>query len=368
MKLSTRAFFLCAACSGTAYAQTNASSVQIYGVLDSGVEHVTNVGPTHSNVTRVPSVSGGQLPSRIGFRGSEDLGDGLKAVFTLEAGFGVDTGQSLQGGRFFGRQAFVGLSSDWGTLTVGRHWTMVFYSMLDADVIGPAVLGLAPLDAYIPGARADNSILYRGTFKGVTLGATYSFGRDTVQPANCAGETSGSACHAWSLMLKYDAPTWGSAIAYDRQNGGPAGTFTGQLPGTVASADNTDSRAIVNAYVKWADTKIGGGWIQRRLKARPAGLSTDIYFVGVSHPFTTAFSVDAQVLSLHDERANANARTFVARANYALSKRTSVYALVGRVLNDSKAAYSISGGEIASSAPTAGGSQSGVMVGIRHAF
>ena len=368
MKPSSQIALLYAAMSGTAYTQTGSSSVQLYGIVDSGIEHVTNAGAGRVSVTRMPSVTGGQMPSRFGLRGTEDLGAGLKAVFTLESGFGVDNGSLLQGGRFFGRQAFVGFSNDWGTLTLGRHWSMEFYSMLDADVIGPAALGMAPLDPYIPSARTDNSILYRGSFKWLTVGATYSFGRDALQTANCAGETSGSACRAWSTMLKYDTPTWGTALAYERLNGGPAGTFIGQPAGTVASPGNTDSRTILNAYVKFAGTKVGGGWIQRKMKAEPTRLSTDLYFLGVSHPFTTAFSVDAQVLNLRDERANANARALVARANYALSKRTSVYALAGRVLNDSNAAYSISGGEIASAAPTAGGGQTGTMVGIRHTF
>jgi predicted porin len=368
MKKIAKTLLLSATFVGAAHGQTNSSSVQLYGIVDSGVEHVTNVGPGHADITRVPSLSGGQLPSRIGFRGSEDLGNGIKAIFTLESGFGVDTGQSLQGGRLFGRQAFVGLSGDWGTLTVGRHWSMVFYSMLDADVIGPASLSLAALDSYIPNARTDNSILYRGTFKGFTIGATYSTGRDTLQPANCAGETSSSTCHAWSAMLKYDTPMWGAAVAYDRLNGGPAGTFIGQPAGTVASANNMDSRTIVNGYMKLGETKVGGGWIQRKLKAKPTERSTDIYFLGLSHPFTSEFSVDGQIVNLRDERPNSNARMLVIRTNYALSKRTSVYALAGRVLNDSNAAYSISGGEIASSAPTAGGGQTGTMLGIRHAF
>lgn len=368
MKRTQSTVLLSVALSGAAYGQTNTSSIQLYGLLDSGIEHITNVGPSHGSISRVPSISGGQFPSRLGFRGVEELGAGLRAIFTLESGIGVDNGQLLQGGRGFGRQAFVGFSNDWGTLTFGRHWSMVFYSMLDADVIGPAVLGLAPLDSYIPSARADNSILYRGTFNGITLGATYSFGRDGLQPANCAGETSSSACHAWSMMLKYDSSNWGAALAYDRLSGGPAGTFIGQPSGTVASAANTDSRAILDGYLKFAGAKIGGGLIKRTMKVQPVDVDTEIYFLGASYSVTTAFSVDAQVLRLHDNRPSANARTVIARANYALSKRTAVYALAGRVLNDNNASYSISGGEISSSAPTAGGGQTGVMIGVRHSF
>ena len=105
------------------------SNVTIYGVLDSGVEHLTNVGATRSGLTRMPGL-GVSVPSRLGFRGTEDLGGGLKAVFTLESGFGTDTGTLNQGGRFFGRQAFVGLSGSWGAVTLGRQYSMLFWSQL----------------------------------------------------------------------------------------------------------------------------------------------------------------------------------------------------------------------------------------------
>jgi predicted porin len=62
--------------------------------------------------TRVPSLTG-SLPSRLGFRGTEDLGNGLAAVFTLESGYNQDVGTLGQGGRLFGRQAWVGLRGNW---------------------------------------------------------------------------------------------------------------------------------------------------------------------------------------------------------------------------------------------------------------
>jgi predicted porin len=342
--------------------------VQLYGVLDTGVEHLSNVGASGASVTRMPSLSGGQLPSRWGLRGNEELGGGLKAVFTLESGFGVDNGTALQGGRAFGRQAFVGLSAPWGTLTLGRHWTMSFHSMLDADVVGPAVFGSAALDPYLPNARTDNAIAYRGSFGALTVGATYSLGRDALAPANCAGENTARECRAWSAMVKYDAPRWGVALAHDLQKGGAAGNFFGQPPGTLPAAGNQDRRTLLTGYARLGSAKIGAGWIQRRLRASPTPLSTDLVFVGANVPLSGAWSVDAQVLQLRDERPDANARMLVLRGNYALSRRTSAYALLGRVSNDRLAAYSISAGELASAAPLAGRGQTGFMLGMRHSF
>jgi predicted porin len=360
-----------AAMGNCAHAQTAGpvpSSVQLYGVVDTGVEYVNNVGAAGSSLTRMPGLSGGQLPSRWGLRGTEDLGGGLRAVFTLEAGFALDSGVSLQGGRAFGRQSFVGLAGDWGTLTVGRHWTMTFYSMLDADVFGPSVFGLATFDPYLPNARTDNSISYRGTFNGVTAGATYSLGRDGAPPANCAGENTAHECRAWSALLKYDAPRWGVAVAHDKLQSGATGGFFGQPAGTVANAANTDARTHLNGYVRVGAAKIGAGVVRRKLRAIPTPLDTDLYYIGVSAPVAGSFSVDAQLLALRDNRADADARTLVVRGNYAFGRRTSAYVVLGRVNNQANAAYSVTAGEATPAGPARGGGQSGVMVGVRHGF
>jgi predicted porin len=352
-----------------ANAQTaSPSGVQLYGIVDTGVEFIDNVGTTGARATRMPSLSGGQLPSRWGLRGGEDLGGGLRAVFTLEAGFGVDNGLPQQGGRAFGRQSFVGLAGNWGTLTFGRHWTMTYHSMLDADVIGPAVFGMAALDPYLPQARADNSLSYLGTFGGLKLGATYSLGRDTAPPANCGGENAAHECRAWSAMLKYDAQRWGAAISYDRLEGGGTGTFFGQPAGTAAASGNTDQRRQLNGYWRVGAAKIGGGIVWRKLRVQPTPLSTRLVYVGASAPVAGPLSVDAQLLQLHDGRPAAHARAVVVRGNYAFSRRTSVYLLLGRVSNNRNAAYSITAGELSSVAPAPGRGQNGVMVGVRHAF
>src|SRR5256885_10380239 len=78
---------------------------------------------------------------------------------------------------------------------MGRQNSMLFWSLLDSDIIGPAVFAMGSLDAYIPNSRADNMLAWRGNFGGLALGAGYSFGRDAVNagpsPAgtNCPGES-----------------------------------------------------------------------------------------------------------------------------------------------------------------------------------
>ena len=356
---------LAAAACGGAQAQ---SSVTIYGLVDAAVEHLTNVGATGDSTTRLPGLTG-SAPSRLGFRGTEDLGGGLKAVFTLESGFGVDSGTFNQGGRFFGRQAYVGVAGDWGSLTLGRQYSMLFWSQLDADILGPNAYGSGSMDSYLPNARMDNAIAYRGTFSGLTVGATYSFGRDSVNAGpspsgtNCAGEsaTDSQACRQWSLLAKYDAPTWGAAFAVDEIRGG-AGAFAG-----LTSSQLKDRRSTMAGWAKLGAAKLGAGLIARDNGGAPATPRSNLWYVGASYPLTPTLVLDGQVFKL-DVKNSANAATlFALRGTYHLSKRTAVYATAGHIANDGASALSVSNAA-AGATPVAGGSQTGLAVGVRHAF
>jgi predicted porin len=358
------------AAAGAAHAQ----SVNLYGIIDVGVEHVSNVSGVGS-ITRMPSNTS-SLPSRVGFRGTEDLGDGLKAQFTLEMGFAPDTGASGQGGRLFGRQANVGLAGPWGSVTLGRQYSTLFWSIQDSDVIGPALYALGSLDSYIPNSRADNSIAYRGTFSGLTLGAEYSLGRDTVNAGpspvgtNCAGEsgTDTQACRQWSATAKYDTADWGATLTYDTLNGRTPASATDVVFGGLNSSSTSDSRTLAAAYVKVMGAKIGGGVMRRNNEGSTTKPKSDLWYIGASYPLTTALTLDGQWASLRYKNFdNGNSTLLSARLVYALSKRTAVYTQVGHISNDKLAAVSVSGGATGS-APAAGGSQNGVSFGIRHAF
>ncbi len=345
-----------------------AQNVTVYGIVDAAVEHLTNVGAGGDGLTRMPGLTG-TLPSRLGFRGSEDLGGGLRAVFTLEQGFGLDTGGLNQGGRAFGRQAWVGLSGRWGTLSFGRQYTMLFWSLLDADVMGPGLYGTGSLDAYIPNARADNAVAWRGTFDGLTLGATFSVGRDTAaggNPAatNCAGESAGDrrACREWSAMAKYDADRWGVALAVDTIHGG-AGAFAG-----LASGALEDRRVSANGHVKFGRTvKVALGAVRRDNDASAATSQSDLWYAGIVVAPTPAWTFDGELLQLRYDGSADRATLVAARASYALSRRSTAYATAGRIVNRGALALSVSGGA-AGGQPVSGGSQSGIAVGMRHAF
>src|SRR5215469_1174898 len=160
--------------SGYAHAQ---SSVTLYGIVDDGFNFVTNSGGAHL----YSLVSGGIQSSRWGLRGNEDLGGGLSSVFVLENGFDLNSGKLGQGGLEFGRQAYAGLSSRYGTVTFGRQYDSV------VDYIGPFAAGdqwggyiaahPGDLDNFNNSYRTNNTIKYASAnYAGLTFGGTYSFG------------------------------------------------------------------------------------------------------------------------------------------------------------------------------------------------
>ncbi|GAA0766304.1 porin [Ideonella azotifigens] len=346
---------------------TQAQTVTIYGLLDQSVEHLTNVGAASTGTNRLPGLTG-TVPSRLGFRGTEDLGEGLKAVFTLEQGLGLDTGTFNQGGRVFGRQAFVGLTGNWGSLTLGRQYTMLFWSQLDADILGPNAYGSASLDSYLPNARADNAVAYRGTFNGFTVGATYSLGRDSVNVpspsgTNCAGESAADAqaCREWSALAKYDAPNWGLALAVDQIRGG-TGAFA-----SLTSSTLTDRRATAAGWVRFDALKLGAGVISRRNEGSATTPRSGLWYAGAAYAVTPAFTLDGELFRLSYKDSDNKATLYALRGAYSLSKRTAIYATAGRIGNSGTLALAVSNAA-AGNGPVAGGVQVGIAAGVRHAF
>lgn len=345
----------------------SAQTITLYGVLDSGVEYVDNVGLQGKGLVRVPTITG-TIPSRWGIRGAEDLGNGTRAIFALESGIGMDAGVANQGGRLFGLQSWVGISGDWGQVTVGRQLTMLLVAMLDTDILGPNIYGVGGFDSYLPNARSDNALAYRGKFGGLSVGAMASTGRDTVNAGpspsgmNCAGETAGSSrtCRGWSAMLGYQAERWGANAAIDSLRGGP-GAFGG-----LVRPDQEDKRMVVGGYVRLPKTKLAANWIRRSNDAN-VNPRSDIFSAGASYDVTTAFNLAGQVSWLRYRHTSDKALLYALRGTYALSKRTALYLNAGMVDNSERLALSVSAGAPGSN-PAAGESQVATMLGVRHAF
>jgi outer membrane protein OmpU len=168
------ALFVMASVNTIANAQ---SSVTLYGIINPGITYVNNIGG-HS---AYQMVSGVTQPSRFGLLGNEDLGGGLKATFLLENGFNANNGTAGQGGRLFGRQAYLGMNSNrWGALTAGYQYdfmrdAFVFYENGSITLNGYAGK-MGDADRVI-GERLANSVKYVSpSLAGFTFGAMYSFG------------------------------------------------------------------------------------------------------------------------------------------------------------------------------------------------
>ncbi|MBN3744350.1 porin [Burkholderia sp. Se-20373] len=354
-----------AAASGLAYGQ---SSVTLYGIVDTGISYYNHATPHDGSWVGLPILTG-ELPSRFGFRGTEDIGGGYRAFFVLESGFQPGTGALNYGGRLFGRQANVGIDSDYGALTLGRQMNMTTYALAKADVIGPSIHSLYVLDGYLPNARSDNAIGYFGHFRGITVGATYSFGRDAAGPAgpsatNCAGQVAGDilACRQYTALVAYDTATFGVAASFDVMRGGTGASAP------LNRSTSTATRNIIDGYLVAGTAKLGIGWIRNNISAA-SHLQSDIFFAGATYSVTPAFSVDAQgVRYLQRSRDagshDANSTLLVTRANYALSKRTIAYTSVAYMFNSKLAANPVAAGGTVGT----GMNQLGAMIGVQQKF
>jgi predicted porin len=167
-----------AACAGGASAQ---SAVTIYGIADAGL--LRESGGV-ANYTKI--ASGVASASRIGFRGTEDLGGGMSALFTLETGYKIDTGDVDSADTIFNRQALVGLKSGAGMVTIGRQYTPWHQALAQVgDPFGTGYAGTSKNQFPDSGTnvRTSNTVIYTmPVISGISADLSYS-----------AGEQAGSA-------------------------------------------------------------------------------------------------------------------------------------------------------------------------------
>jgi predicted porin len=355
---------IAAALSASAGMASAQGSVTVYGLIDAAFSRTTNVNAAGDAVVRMPTVAG-EHGSRLGFKGTEDLGNGTQALFVLESGFGPDDGTSAQGRRLFGRQAYVGLAGRYGTLTFGRVYTMTNVAMLKSDLLGTNLFGVGSLDATIPNSRSDNTVAYLGTWSGFTVGATYSTGRDTSSAGgpggtNCPGEVAGNAraCRETSVMLGYERGTSGVTASYDIMY-----VNTGAGAGLTSSA-LYDRHMTLNGYATVLGTKLGGGVVARSTRAATGPVDSNLYYLGATRFLTPALQFDALAAKLDVRHSPSDATMGVLRLTYFLSKRTAVYTAAGRMLNGGRSAVALDAGGTVG----AGLNQNGLMAGLKHFF
>ncbi len=351
------------------------ATIKLYGNLDTGIEHLTNVGAGKDSVTRIPGITG-TMASRLGVKVSKDVGDGYQAFAVMELGASPDDGTLRQGGRIFGRQLNMGLQTPAGRFTIGRQYSPFLFAT--GDLMGPNIYALGSLDAYLPNARMDNSVSWSDRYdSGLSAAVAYSFGRDTTGavPASgtCAGEDTqaddSSACRQFAASLKYKGDGFGISAGIDRQNGGTGATaffFDGAAPVSMADSGDTDQRLTLSGYYAMGDTTIGLGLLNRKVDTSARNIKSDTIYVSAKHKFSDKTTINAGVYSITNDDNETDATLLVVRALYNLDKGIDWYAQVGSISNSDKAKYALSPGK--DTGPAAGESQTGIMVGFRFKY
>lgn len=297
-----------------------AQSVTLFGRIDVGVEHVTDVptGPTTTD-SRTSLQNGGILPSIWGLRGSEDLGGGLKAVFNLESDFDGSTGGERFSGalRLFGRQANVGLSGGFGTVLLGRQYSPALLAELGTDPRGykesfSMLLPYALTQAPTGNAATGNNFL--GIFNGNMISYSNAFGPVNVGVGYGLGEQAGdnSAGRTIAAGLSFTGPVVVS-LSYQGIRGLGAG-----------AADET-KRVGLGVAVPVGPVKIKG--LFARAESDVAGVTTkfDNFGVGADFAWAANNTLTAAYYQGKDKTTGGKAKDFVISNDYALSKRTTLY-------------------------------------------
>ncbi len=360
---------------GTAQAQ---SSVTVYGIMDAGVASVS------SSTGRVQGLtSGGLATSRLGFRGTEDLGGGLKANFNLEAGLDLGNGNmgtapthktatdatapaANTSGTTFDRQAWVGLeSAKLGQIQFGRTTRLEFDAIVAGDAFGAAGFASAGQVTYgqvaylSPNmASAANS---RNRYANSIKAATARVAGFQLAYQHSFGEVAdASKSQGIAYAVDYTQGKAKATYAYSRQND-TAGLKLAETTALTGSYDFGVAKAFV-----------GMSQLERADKTE----KTKANWVGATAPVNAKISLMAQYTKFNNVGNTASAGAVAADdadmyalgATYAFSKRTAAYAMYARTNNEGAAAVSVLGTMGVTAAPAAGKDQSGYTVGVRHSF
>ena len=361
MKKTLITLAVLAAATGVAQAQ---SSVVIYGTVDAGF--VSERGGSAGTVNKIDS--GVASASRIGFKGTEDLGSGLSALFVLESGFKVDSG-SQDGEALFGRQAYVGLSSKTaGTVTLGRQYTP-WYNTL-SKVADPFAVGYSgSAKNLFPAAttRTSNTVLYTSpNFSGFDADVAYSAGNKDQESL-----VSSKIGRQMGASVGYTNGPLNARVAYNttsNENANPALT-TGSARNWLVAA-NYDF-TVVKAYAAYGVNKgdnsslRNNGNVDFYNTASRGGFSDDstTALIGATVPVGPAGTVMASVIHVNDKSGiNADANQFAVGYSYALSKRTSTYASYAKISNKNNAGYTVGNNS------NVGSGDQAFNVGVRHSF
>lgn len=330
-------------CSGA-----SAQAVTVYGVADVFIES----GKANSKMWRVQS--GGLNGSRLGFRGTEDIGNDLKAEFTFEHGLLLDKGTPASGSAFWNRQSFVGLNGAFGSLRLGRQYSPTVETQ---DRNDPALCTTGYGSPFNSGvmrtfSRLNNALRYQ----------TPSFGGASATLMVSLGENaSGGGNHVYNGNLRYSGGPVNVELAHGEQKPGSA-------------AQETKTITTLAGTYSFTDLKLMGALQSTRNDSRAVNVQDDrseLMFGGtlqLGAGRVYAVYGQGKVKGVDDSTA----RHYSLGYSHELSKRTALYAAWQEVKNPANLAYRTAGftfDAIEEGLPASAGVKASAMaVGIRHRF
>jgi predicted porin len=319
MKKSLLALAVLTAVTGAAYAQ---STVTLYGKVDLGL--VLDSGSSAGKSVRLSSgVTGG---SRIGFKGVEDLGGGMKAAFQLETGYCADSAAGAPNfctgsNQFMGRQAHGDLTGAFGALSAGRQYSIGFNNLSTIDPFGTGFAGQINNIVDASGIRLNNSVTYATpSIGGLTASAEIAFGEQT---GNWEGnrETGAGLTYA-------SGPAYVGFSFYDvsNTNGGGAARKNYTLGGTY-------DFGVVKLHAL----------VQKSTGSPTVGPALDVLDLmgGATVPLAGGNLMASYIHHNDRTAANKNADQIGVGYLYPLSKRTSVYTAFARIKNENGALFTV---------------------------
>jgi predicted porin len=380
------ALAIAAAISAPAFADT--SNVTVYGqanmsydMVKAGSGTTTAGGPTAASSQSVNRTSSNT--SRLGLKGSEDLGDGLSAIWQIE--MQIDPGQGTtpaanSANVLGGRNTFAGLSSATaGTALMGRHDTPYKIATRAADVFGDGIADIRSLMGGVAGksaaaafdGRQDQVVAYISPKLGGI--ATLAIGYVNLSPTVVTAGTATNS--ATSLAGMFDIGSgFGGSLAYETHDFG-AGTnpvaAAGKEKATKLGLSYAQDAIAANfVYEKTSDnlTAVTGA----NLYGHNAYYLSGKYSVTASDAVKVSYAKMGNVGTLAAGAANNGAKQFTLGYDHAMSKRTTLYALYSKLTNDAGANYTLStngtSGATSGTAGLFGNSPSVFSLGMRHTF
>ncbi|WP_109479516.1 porin [Paraburkholderia sp. C35] len=347
------------------------SSVTLYGVVDTGIRYTTHADPQGDSAVRL--ANGGATESVFGFKGTEDLGGGNKAIFELEDRFFPNSGVIDPAYPFF-NTAFVGLqSSTYGKLTMGRQINPLSDAVLSAYITNPwlpTFYQFRPEVMMAQGVWTSNMVKYAARWQYLTAEVSYAFG------GNAGAFGSGSQIGA-SLIYLPGAPLRLAAAYLDSRD-----AVNGSAHLKSWTAGGSYSFGSTTLMAGWAVNRQDDGFVGNFPNGPFSGpeltalkfntfSSRKMYFGGVTQQVGDSTHLSANVWRTiqtgKTQPADGNATQFQLVADYNLSKRTDTYV---------EADYSLYRGGmvgaqfqgISALSSAYGTTQLGLMVGLRHTF